>query len=125
MMNPTFLVEAALNGVLLAGMFALLALGLNLIFGVLDIVWVAYVDLVTVCMYAVHVGDPHDVEDAEDQVEAQREERQHACQQDAVQGRFGQEGGSDHRPTYALRTKSCSLSSSDRPSILSRPASRR
>ena len=54
MMSPTFLAEAALNGVLLAGMLALLALGLNLIFGVLDIVWIAYVDLVTICMYAVY-----------------------------------------------------------------------
>jgi branched-chain amino acid transport system permease protein len=53
-MSPTFLAEAALNGVLLAGILALLALGLNLIFGVLDIVWIAYVDLVTVCMYAVY-----------------------------------------------------------------------
>src|SRR5262249_30054679 len=54
LMNPAFLAEAALNGILLAGMLALLALGLNLIFGVLDIVWVAYVDLVTICMYAVY-----------------------------------------------------------------------
>jgi len=53
-MDPVFLAEAALNGVLLAGVLALLALGLNLIFGVLDIVWVAYVDLVTVCMYGVY-----------------------------------------------------------------------
>ncbi len=53
MMDPIFLAEAALNGILLAGVLALLALGLNLIFGVLDIVWIAYVDLVTVCMYAV------------------------------------------------------------------------
>src|SRR5436853_1159945 len=54
MISPIFLVEAALNGVLLAGVLALLALGLNLIFGVLDIVWIAYVDLVAVCMYAVY-----------------------------------------------------------------------
>jgi branched-chain amino acid transport system permease protein len=33
---------------------ALLALGLNLIFGVIDIVWIAYVDLVALCMYAVY-----------------------------------------------------------------------
>src|SRR6185312_6008935 len=31
-----------------------LALGLNLIFGVIDIVWIAYVDLVTLCMYGVY-----------------------------------------------------------------------
>ena len=53
-MDPIFLVEAAINGILLGGVLALLALGLNLIFGVLDIVWVAYVDLVMVCMYAIY-----------------------------------------------------------------------
>src|SRR5229473_5528569 len=52
-MDPIFLVEAALNGILLGGVLALLALGLNLIFGVIDIVWIAYVDLVMVCMYLV------------------------------------------------------------------------
>ncbi len=53
-MDPVFLLEAAVNGVLLGGVLALLALGLNLIFGVLDIVWIAYVDLVTLCMYLVY-----------------------------------------------------------------------
>ena len=53
-MDPIFLVEAAINGILLGGVLALLALGLNLIFGVLDIVWIAYVDLVMVCMYAIY-----------------------------------------------------------------------
>src|SRR5207244_3369414 len=53
-MDPIFLVEAALNGILLGGVLALLALGLNLIFGVLDIVWIAYVDLVMLCMYAIY-----------------------------------------------------------------------
>ncbi len=54
MIDPIFLAEAAVNGVLLGGVLALLALGLNLIFGVLDIVWIAYVDLVMLCMYAVY-----------------------------------------------------------------------
>ncbi len=53
-MDPLFLAEAAVNGLLLGGVLALLALGLNLIFGVVDIVWIAYVDLVMVCMYAVY-----------------------------------------------------------------------
>ncbi len=53
-MHPIFLVEAAVNGLLLGGVLALLALGLNLIFGVVDIVWIAYVDLVMLCMYAVY-----------------------------------------------------------------------
>ena len=54
MIDPIFLVEAALNGILLGGILALLALGLNLIFGVIDIVWIAYVDLVMLCMYLVY-----------------------------------------------------------------------
>jgi branched-chain amino acid transport system permease protein len=52
--DPIFLAEAAVNGILLGGVLALLALGLNLIFGVLDIVWIAYVDLVMLCMYFVY-----------------------------------------------------------------------
>jgi branched-chain amino acid transport system permease protein len=52
--DPIFLAEAAINGILLGGILALLALGLNLIFGVVDIVWIAYVDLVMVCMYAIY-----------------------------------------------------------------------
>jgi hypothetical protein len=52
--DPIFLAEAAVNGILLGGVLALLALGLNLIFGVLDIVWIAYVDMVMICMYAVY-----------------------------------------------------------------------
>jgi branched-chain amino acid transport system permease protein len=54
MIEPIFLAEAAINGILLGGVLALLALGLNLIFGVLDIVWIAYVDLVMLCMYLVY-----------------------------------------------------------------------
>jgi len=52
--DPLFLAEAAINGLLLGGVLALLALGLNLIFGVIDIVWIAYVDLVMLCMYLVY-----------------------------------------------------------------------
>jgi branched-chain amino acid transport system permease protein len=52
--DPIFLLEAVVNGILLGGVLALLALGLNLIFGVVDIVWIAYVDLVALCMYAVY-----------------------------------------------------------------------
>ena len=51
MIDPIFIAEAAVNGILLGGILALLALGLNLIFGVIDIVWIAYVDLVMLCMY--------------------------------------------------------------------------
>jgi branched-chain amino acid transport system permease protein len=52
--DPIFLVEAAINGILLGGILALLALGLNLIFGVIDVVWIVYVDLVMLCMYAMY-----------------------------------------------------------------------
>ena len=54
MIDPIFLAEAALNGILLGGILALLALGLNLIFGVIDVVWIMYVDLVMLCMYAMY-----------------------------------------------------------------------
>src|SRR5579864_2178451 len=49
-----YLLEAVLNGVLLGGVLALLALGLNLIFGVIDVVWIAYADLVMCGMYALY-----------------------------------------------------------------------
>ena len=49
-----YLVEAIINGLLLGGVLALLALGLNLIFGVIDVVWIAYADLVMCGMYAVY-----------------------------------------------------------------------
>jgi branched-chain amino acid transport system permease protein len=49
-----FLLEAALNGVLLGGILALLSLGLNLVFGVIDVVWICYAELVMVGMYAVY-----------------------------------------------------------------------
>ncbi len=47
-----YLLEAVMNGVLLGGVLALLALGLNLIFGVVDVVWIAYAELVMCGMYA-------------------------------------------------------------------------
>ena len=49
-----FFLEAILNGMLLAGLLALLALGLNLIFGVIDVVWICYAELVMVGMYGIH-----------------------------------------------------------------------
>jgi len=49
-----YLIEAIINGLLLGGVLALLALGLNLIFGVIDVVWIAYADLVMCGMYAVY-----------------------------------------------------------------------
>jgi branched-chain amino acid transport system permease protein len=49
-----FLLEAVLNGVLFGGILALLALGLNLIFGVIDVVWICYAELIMIGMYAVY-----------------------------------------------------------------------
>lgn len=48
-----FLLEALLNGLLLGGLLALLALGLNLIFGVIDVAWICYAELVMVGMYGM------------------------------------------------------------------------
>ena len=45
-----YLLEALLNGVLLA----LLALGLNLIFGVIDVVWICYAELIMLGMYGMY-----------------------------------------------------------------------
>ncbi|MGA8177358.1 MAG: branched-chain amino acid ABC transporter permease, partial [Pseudolabrys sp.] len=52
-MDP-YLIEAIINGILLGGVLALLALGLNLIFGVIDVVWIAYADIVMCGMYALY-----------------------------------------------------------------------
>ena len=49
-----FLLEAVLNGILLGGLLALLSLGLNLVFGVIDVVWICYAELIMCGMYAVY-----------------------------------------------------------------------
>ena len=49
-----FLLEAVLNGLLFGGVLALLALGLNLVFGVIDVVWICYAELIMIGMYAVY-----------------------------------------------------------------------
>src|SRR6266849_5947952 len=49
-----YLVEAMINGILLGGVLALLALGLNLVFGVVDVVWICYAELVMCGMYAIY-----------------------------------------------------------------------
>ncbi len=51
-LDPFFL-EALVNGILLGGVFALPVLGLNLVFGVVDVVWLCYAELVMVGMYVV------------------------------------------------------------------------
>ncbi len=52
-MFDTFLLESIINGILLGGVLALLALGLNLVFGVIDVVWICYAELVMIGMYAI------------------------------------------------------------------------
>ena len=49
-----FLLEAIVNGILFGGVLALLSLGLNLIFGVVDVVWMCYAELVMFGMYTVY-----------------------------------------------------------------------
>lgn len=49
-----FLLEAVINGVLLGGVLALLSLGLNLIFGVIDVVWICYAELIMLGMYGMY-----------------------------------------------------------------------
>ena len=49
-----YLLEALINGLLLGGVLALLALGLNLVFGVIDVVWICYAELVMVGMSAMY-----------------------------------------------------------------------
>ena len=49
-----YLLEAIINGLLLGGVLALLALGLNLIFGVIDVFWIAYADIVMCGMYVIY-----------------------------------------------------------------------
>lgn len=50
-MFDIYLLETIINGLLLGGVLALLALGLNLIFGVIDVVWICYAELVMLGMY--------------------------------------------------------------------------
>src|SRR6266404_694171 len=49
-----YLLEAMVNGILLGGLLALLALGLNLIFGVIDVTLICYAELVMIGMYGMY-----------------------------------------------------------------------
>src|SRR5262249_41639243 len=53
-MFDVYLLEALLNGVLLGGVFALLSLGLNLVFGVIDVVWICYAEMIMFGMYGMY-----------------------------------------------------------------------
>src|SRR5260370_39792319 len=48
------LLEAMINGILFGGVLALLALGLNLIFGVIDVTWICYAELIMIGMYGMY-----------------------------------------------------------------------
>ncbi len=52
-MFDIYLLESIINGLLLGGVLALLALGLNLIFGVIDVVWICYAEIVMLGMYTI------------------------------------------------------------------------
>ena len=49
-----YLLEAIISGILLGGVLALLALGLNLIFGVIDVTWICYAELIMIGMYCLY-----------------------------------------------------------------------
>ncbi len=49
-----FFIETLINGLLLGGVLALLSLGLNLIFGVIDVVWICYAEIIMLGMYAIY-----------------------------------------------------------------------
>ncbi len=48
-----FFIESLINGILLGGVLALLSLGLNLIFGVVDVVWICYAEIIMIGMYTI------------------------------------------------------------------------
>ena len=52
-MFDIYLLEAAINGILLGGVLALLALGCNLVFGVIDVVWICYAEMIMMGMYGM------------------------------------------------------------------------
>ena len=52
-MFDVYLLESIINGILLGGVLALLALGCNLIFGVIDVVWICYAELIMMGMYGM------------------------------------------------------------------------
>jgi branched-chain amino acid transport system permease protein len=49
-----FLLEVLVSGFLFGGVLALLALGLNLVFGVIDVVWICYAEMIMLGMYSMY-----------------------------------------------------------------------
>lgn len=48
-----FFIETLINALLFGGVLALLSLGLNLIFGVIDVVWICYAEIIMLGMYTI------------------------------------------------------------------------
>lgn len=48
-----FFIETLINALLFGGVLALLSLGLNLIFGVIDVVWICYAEIIMLGMYSI------------------------------------------------------------------------
>src|SRR5207247_2325553 len=73
-----------------------------------------------------HAADLEDRErQADGPVVGGPEERRERLEEEEEPARREEEDRVDHSPTYAFRTKSCSLSAAARPSILIRPTSSR
>ena len=53
--------------------------------------------------HEIDVRDPDDVDHAEDEVEAERQEREHAAEEDAVHGGLDEKDRPDHQPTQSPR----------------------
>ena len=56
MYAPQILIEAALNGLMTGAVYALIALGLTLVYGVLHIINFAHGAMLTAAMFAVYVA---------------------------------------------------------------------
>jgi branched-chain amino acid transport system permease protein len=48
-----FFIETLINGLLFGGVLALPSLGLNLVFGVIDVVWICYAEIIMLGMYTI------------------------------------------------------------------------
>ena len=53
-LTDPFFWETVIQGLLFGGVLALLSLGLNIIFGVIDVVWICYAELIMLGMYTIY-----------------------------------------------------------------------
>src|SRR5262249_60876435 len=93
------------------------------------VIAVAPIDHVHAAHHQLGIRDPHDVDNAENQVQPEREQRQHAAEQQAVEKRFDKidvhRSARSYSPRYAWRTNGLDLSSAAMPASLMRPTSSR